>query len=450
MPWVLASGEIVGVRDQSQEADDRHTCTTPEPVSPLERRAFLLLHSLLTSSPLIHTSPQSLPPSLLCGWFTHYHTHFFDRISDSVATMRSFALPVVTLLSTLATTTFAQTFTKCNPLKEKGCPNMPALGGNATFRFNDTLYDKIWEKRNQGKVDWSEKGATMTVERSGDSPQLVSKFYMLFGRVTVIMKAARGRGIISTAILQSETLDEIDWEFKGDNTTAMTNYYGKGHNETLGRGADYEMAPPQDEFHNYTLDWTKERLQWWLDGKMLRELKYGDAQGGKEYPQTPMNIRIGIWAAGDKDKNGPGVVEWAGGETDFKQGPFVMTVQEVFAQDYTSAKEYSWENMDASGTWDKVKIIEGKSAAMTEYEKPSGVRNRWAALGRTAQIAIVASVIGVVVIAAAVILFCCIKQRRAGRRAAAAYQAQQDKEAAELLEYRGQQAPGGKFGYNRI
>jgi hypothetical protein len=35
-----------------------------------------------------------------------------------------------------------------------------------------------------------------------------------------------------------------------------------------------------------------------------------------------------------------------------------MIVQEVFAHDFTSAKEYSWENMDESGTWEKVKVIE--------------------------------------------------------------------------------------------
>lgn len=35
-----------------------------------------------------------------------------------------------------------------------------------------------------------------------------------------------------------------------------------------------------------------------------------------------------------------------------------MILQSVYAEDYTSAKEYSWENMDESGSWEKVKIIE--------------------------------------------------------------------------------------------
>lgn len=71
-----------------------------------------------------------------------------------------------------------------------------------------------------------------------------------------------------------------------------------------------------------------------------------------------MNIRLGSWAAGDPKKNDPGVVEWAGGVTNFDHGPYTMTIQSVYAQDYTSAAKYSWENMDSTGDWQKVKVIE--------------------------------------------------------------------------------------------
>lgn len=117
------------------------------------------------------------------------------------------------------------------------------------------------------------------------------------------------------------------------------------------------MAPPQDDFHNYTIDWTKDRIQWWLDGTMVRELLPADALNGKNYPQTPMNIRLGMWAGGDVNNNDPGVVQWAGGQTNFKDGPFTMMVQQVYAKDYTEAKTYSWADMDSSGDWQKVKVI---------------------------------------------------------------------------------------------
>jgi hypothetical protein len=243
---------------------------------------------------------------------------------------------------------------------------MEALGGNTTFNWNQTgIPDdgKVWKMPNQGKIDWVQKGATFTIERSGDSPTANSQFYMLFGRVEIVMKVATGTGIISSAILQSEALDEIDWEFRGSNSTILTNYFGKGDTSTYDRGKDYDLDfSPQEDFHNYTIDWTKDRIQWWVDGKMVRELLPKDAQNGTRYPQTPMNIRLGSWAAGDPSKNDPGVVEWAGGKTDYSQGPYTMTIQSVYAQDYTKAAKYSWDGMDGSGDWQKVKVIEYVSA----------------------------------------------------------------------------------------
>jgi beta-glucanase (GH16 family) len=275
--------------------------------------------------------------------------------------MKPFAVSTLAAIAALLPSALAQTHTDCQPLNTTGCPSMQALGGNATFNFNKTgipTDDKVWVKKNQGTIDWSEKGATFTIERSGDSPTANSVFYMLFGRFEVVMRAASGKGIISSAILQSEALDEVDWEWKGSNSSILTNYFGKGDTSTFDRGEDFDLGfAPQDDFHNYTIDWTKDRIEWWVDGKKLRTLTPAQAKSGTRYPQTPMNIRLGIWAAGDTKNNDVGVVEWAGGETDFNAGPYTMTVQSVYAKDYTEGAEYSWENMDSTGDWQKVKVI---------------------------------------------------------------------------------------------
>lgn len=77
-----------------------------------------------------------------------------------------------------------------------------------------------------------------------------------------------------------------------------------------------------------------------------------------------------------------------------------------------------------------------KSEALEEAQKPHGVKNRWLALSKTARIAIICGVVGGVVIMLLAIAFCCIRQRRAGRREFAAFQAEQNKEAADLLHHR--------------
>jgi hypothetical protein len=318
---------------------------------------------------------------------------------------------------------------------------MPALGSNATFHLNETLSDKVWKMTGAG-VEYTDNGGTFTVAQSGDSPKIQSEFYIFWGRATAIMKAAKGRGIVSSFIMQSEDLDEIDWEFLGGNTThVMTNFFGKGNTTDFTRGKEYPTVNPQEDFHNYTINWTKERIEWWMDGKLFRTLKAEEApMGGKEYPQTPMTVRLGAWAGGDKDKNSKGVVEWAGGETNFKEGPFIMDVKEVYVEDYTSAKEYQWT--DKTGSWQSIKVVNGTSEAIKEITKPSGIKNRWNALSHGAKIAIVASVVGVLAIGACVFIFCFFKLRRRGRREYLNHQAEQNKEAAELLEYKRQMSQG--------
>ncbi|KAL5119735.1 hypothetical protein ACEQ8H_002341 [Pleosporales sp. CAS-2024a] len=374
--------------------------------------------------------------------------------------MKSFTLAAV---AACASTAFAQTHTSCNPLNTTGCPDMAALGSNATFDFTQKgipTGGKIWAHMNQGTQGWDAKeGATFTIERSGDSPQIQSLFYLFFGRVEVILKAATGTGIVSSAILQSDDLDELDWEFLGSNTThVFTNYYGKGNTTYGNRGAEFPMAAPQNDFHNYTLDWTKDRTQWWLDGQMIRELAFGDALGGRNYPQTPMNLRIGMWAGGDTRNNAPGVVQWAGGATDFSKGPFTMAVKSVYAKDYTEGKVYSWANMDASGDWQKIKVVSGgasdPSPVLKEIQSPSGVRNHWKSLPEGAKIGIIAGSLGLLAVGMCLMAVCCVKQRRAGRLEHAALLAEERREAAELKEYKRQMETGqfamGNQGYSKV
>ena len=86
---------------------------------------------------------------------------------------------------------------------------------------------------------------------------------------------------------------------------------------------------------------------------MVRTLQYEDALGGKNFPQTPMTVRLGIWAGGDK-ANSNGTIEWAGGLIDYHGGPYTMTVQQVHVQDFTSGKEYSYGDM--TGSYQSIKV----------------------------------------------------------------------------------------------
>lgn len=169
------------------------------------------------------------------------------------------------------------------------------------------------------------------------------------------MKCASGTGIISSIVLESDDLDEVDWEFMGGNNTSVeTNYFGKGNTTSYDRAIYYGVDDPQENFHNYTVDWTQEKLEWIIDGVSVRTLKYEDALNGDNFPQTPMNVRLGIWAGGDSEKNAKGVVEWAGGETNYKKGPFTMTVESLYVADYSSGSSYTYGG--TTGSYSSIKI----------------------------------------------------------------------------------------------
>lgn len=269
----------------------------------------------------------------------------------------------VALLSLLASTSLAQTFTDCNPLERDDCPDMQALGvSNYTIDFEKNMMStRVWNTT-AGKVDFKPAGAQFTINRRGDAPTVQTNFYIFFGQVEVIMKAATGTGVVSSVVMQSEDLDEVDWEWIGGNDThVQSNYFGKGNTTSFDRAIWHPVGKPQDEYHNYTVDWTRDHLEWFIDGQSIRTLKAGEANGGLNFPQTPCNIRLGIWAGGDP-KNPDGTIEWAGGETDYKDVPWTMTVKSVRITDATEATQYQWT--DRTGSWQSIKVVKYESPVL--------------------------------------------------------------------------------------
>jgi beta-glucanase (GH16 family) len=261
-----------------------------------------------------------------------------------------------TLLFLVTPLIHAQTWTSCNPLNSTTCPADLALGiANYSIDFTaSTMSSTVWNAT-AGTVNYGNDGAEFTINQRFDSPTVQTNFYFFFGQAEVIMQAATGQGIISSMVLESDDLDEVDWEFMGGNNTHVeTNYFGKGNTTSYTRAIYYPVQTPQETFHNYTVDWSAEKLDWYVDGTIVRTLKYADANGGKDFPQTPMNLRLGIWAGGDPSLPN-GTIEWAGGVTDYSKGPYTMTVKSVRVSDASRGTEYKYG--DTSGSWQSIKIL---------------------------------------------------------------------------------------------
>ncbi|KAA8632185.1 hypothetical protein SMACR_09528 [Sordaria macrospora] len=338
---------------------------------------------------------------------------------------------VASAIALLASSALAQVTTDCQPLN-KTCPPDPALGMDYSWTFNSTPKAWAWETT-VGTVDFdNDNGAAFTINKQGDSPTLRSKFYFFWGRTEIWMKAAHGKGIVSSVMFLSDDLDEIDWEFVGGEATSVqTNFYGKGVIESSIPGKHDVPGNAQEEFHNYTTDWTKDYLDFYIDGNKVRTLLPAEANNTQYYPQTPMRLSLGIWAGGDP-RMPNGTKEWAGGETDYNAGPYTMHVKSVQVTDYSDGKEYVYG--DRSGAWESIKVVEGNSTIKEIIEAPpkESVSDKWKGMSNTTKTIIYACCAGAGALLVIAAVFVCIRQRRRGARQAALAEAQYERDRMEL------------------
>jgi hypothetical protein len=178
----------------------------------------------------------------------------------------------------------------------QACPAKAAFGRSATFDFTTGRSSDFTDV---SSPTYGSDGVEFTVAKQGDAPLIQSNWYIMFGHVEYVIKAAPGKGIVSSAVLQSDDLDEIDWEWLGGNNIyVQSNYFGKGITDSFNRGATHDNQGNHDDFHTYTIDWTSSQIVWQIDGKTVRVLT-PDTAATNQYPQTPMMVRVGVWAGGD-------------------------------------------------------------------------------------------------------------------------------------------------------
>ncbi|KAJ3103371.1 hypothetical protein HDU97_010209 [Phlyctochytrium planicorne] len=151
----------------------------------------------------------------------------------------------------------------------------------------------------------------------GYGARLSSTRYILYGRITMRMKAIPAKGIITSFISLSDQGDEIDWEIVNTHpeAPATSNIFYSRIPEYGKR--DKNLTPPNntniDVWHEYTIDWNRQRILWMIDDKPLRQYNFNESlqNGTFFYPVTPSIVQIAVWDGGDVEQNG--TAKWAGG-----------------------------------------------------------------------------------------------------------------------------------------
>ena len=250
---------------------------------------------------------------------------------------------VFTLALASASIVHAQTYTDCNPTN-KTCPADTGLDQwtfTTDFTKGQSALDKNWTAADGTTITFDDtKGAAFNISADGSAPTISTDFYIFFGLVEVVMQAAPGAGIISSVVLESDDLDEIDWEWLGGNdTTVESNYFGKGNTTSYDRAIYHDVTSPTTKMHTYTIEWTEQAITWSIDGTVVRTLKYSAANNGIDFPQTPLRIKLGNWCGGCSSE-GEGTIEWAGGPTNFDDAPYIMYVESVKVCDCSKCAKY--------------------------------------------------------------------------------------------------------------
>lgn len=275
------------------------------------------------------------------------------RFSKSTAAAFAASIPIA----------LGQTFTDCNPT-EKTCPKDVALNHPSFIsNFQTPGANASWTAAAYSTINYGSDGAEFSISGPKQAPTIQTDFYIFFGRVDVKMMAAKGAGIVSSIVFESDDLDEIDWEFIGSETTQVqSNFFGKGNTTSYNRVQYINVDSPQTTFHTYSVDWNSDRIEWLIDGSVVRTLTYDNSLtvGGKNYPQTPMRIKLGNWCGGCAGE-AEGTVTWAGGNATFDGTPYTMVVESVTIQNYNPADSYEYGN--ESGDWQSIKIINNGSSS---------------------------------------------------------------------------------------
>ena len=135
--------------------------------------------------------------------------------------------------------------------------------------------------------------------------EIASRAFYGHGTFEVRMRAARASGIDQgfftyVGPTHGQPHDEIDFEVLGrDTRQVQVNTYvaGKGgHEQMIPNGTD-----SADEFVDYAFEWTPDRVRWFVNGKLAREL----SGRGENVPTHAAKIYLSI-------ANGHGLDDWLG------------------------------------------------------------------------------------------------------------------------------------------
>jgi len=194
------------------------------------------------------------------------------------------------------------------------------------YNGNASAYDWIVDKGDITNTNSSGGELALLLTQTNGGTRLSSTRYVHYGTITARIKTGRWAGVVTAFITMSDIRDEFDWEFPGGNTTqGQTNYFWQGVIPQTTHGAvTHDLSDTYSNYHEYTIDWKPQSLNFLVDGKVVRTVQQSDTMVGgvSQFPNTPSRIQLSLWPAGI-NTSAPGVVQWAGGMINWNDPDYV-------------------------------------------------------------------------------------------------------------------------------
>ncbi|KAI7872200.1 concanavalin A-like lectin/glucanase domain-containing protein, partial [Spinellus fusiger] len=170
----------------------------------------------------------------------------------------------------------------------------------------------------------------------GQGPTFNPPNLMQYGSFSASIKAASVGGAVTAIILIADNGDEIDYEFLGSKFIS-SNYFWDRELIMGVNGATHNVnGSIYSRFHTYSINWTPEKIEWSIDGTLVRTKLRSDtcATGVCKFPSHPARVQIGLWD-GSSD---PGTAQWAHGPIDWNKNKvisaYIKTLEVVCNTEY--------------------------------------------------------------------------------------------------------------------
>ncbi len=192
----------------------------------------------------------------------------------------------------------------------------PRVWYRSQFDNPDSFLNVDWREAN---ISASAEGISLAIERNDEpgnpytSAELQSQEFFGYGRYEVVMRPARGSGLVTSFFTYTgphydQPHDEVDIEFLGSNTRQVHfNYFRDGK---VGASETFDLPfDAADTAHLYAFEWRPDGISWFVDGALFHQTEAGDAL----IPQTPGKIIMNLWTGKDRFQQWHGPATFAAG-----------------------------------------------------------------------------------------------------------------------------------------